>query len=116
MGVFSAAERHSFEHASRTHPLFFDYCYQHVDDVTIDIPDPWVLENIPKPSSTDLKGLVFKEAAENQQHSLHVTRELTLNVLLVDPKVYEAVRQFFQTVRTADEEAAVLSPGGRARN
>jgi hypothetical protein len=116
VGVFSAAEKHSFEHPSRTHPLFFDYCYQHVDDVTIDIPDPWVLENVPKPSSTDLKGLVFKEAAENQQHALHVTRELTLNVLLVDPKVYEAVRQFFQTVRTADEEAAVLSPGGRARN
>jgi hypothetical protein len=45
-----------------------------------------------------------------------VTRELTLNVSLVGVKAYDAVRQFYQTVRTADEAQAVLSPGRTGRN
>jgi hypothetical protein len=116
LGLFGSAEKHTFEHAARVHPLAFDYCYQHIDDVTIDIPAPWVLESVPKPSLVDLKGLVFKEAAETQQHSLHVTREFTLNAPLIDVKSYDTVRQFYQTVRTADEQPAVLSPDKTARN
>jgi len=116
MGVFGAAEKHSFEHAVRVHPLYFNYRYQHVDDVTIDIPASWHLDSVPKPSFVDLTGLTFKEATENQKDSLHVRRELTLNVSLVDVKHYDTVRQFFQTVRSADEEPAVLSPGGAVRN
>jgi hypothetical protein len=116
MGVFGAAEKHSFEHAVRVHPLYFDYRYQHVDDLTIEIPASWHLDSVPKPSFVDLTGLAFKEATENQKDSLHVRRELTLNASLVDVKSYGTVRQFFQTVRSADEEPAVLSPGGAARN
>jgi len=116
MGIFGAAEKHTFEHATRVHPLSFEYCYRHVDDVTIDVPPPWIFESIPGPTLVDFKGLVFKENIEKQQHSLHVTRELTLNVSLVGVNAYEAVRQFYQTVRTADEAQAVLSPGGMARN
>jgi hypothetical protein len=116
MGIFSAGEKHAFEHSSRVHPLFFDYCFQHVDDVTIDIPAAWTLESVPKPNVLDLKGLVFKETAESQQHALHVARELTLNVSLVSAKSYATVRQFYQTVRTADEAQAVLSPGTPGRN
>jgi hypothetical protein len=91
--------------------LSFEYCYQHVDDVTIDVPPPWRFESIPGPALVDFKGLVFKEKVETLQHSLHVRRELTLNVSLVDVNAYGAVRQFYQTVRTADEAQAVLSPG-----
>jgi hypothetical protein len=116
MGIFGAAEKHSFEHAARVHPLYFEYRYQHVDDLTIDIPASWHLDSVPKPSLVDLTGLAFKEAAENQKDSLHVRRELTLNVSLVEVKHYDAVRQFFQTVRSADEESAVLSSGGAVHN
>jgi hypothetical protein len=111
MGIFGAAEKHAFEHATRVHPLSFEYCYQHVDDVTINVPPPWRFESIPGPALVDFKGLVFKEKVETLQHSLHVRRELTLNVSLVDVNAYGAVRQFYQTVRTADEAQAVLSPG-----
>jgi len=84
--------------------------------VTIDVPPPWIFESLPGPTLVDFKGMVFKEKAETQQHSLHVTRELTLNVSLVGVKAYEAVRQFYQTVRTADEAQAVLSPARTGRN
>ncbi|HEY6927762.1 MAG TPA: DUF3857 and transglutaminase domain-containing protein [Steroidobacteraceae bacterium] len=116
MGIFGAAEKHTFEHATRIHPLSFEYCYQHVDDVTIDVPQPWSFESIPGPTLVDFKGMVFKETAQTQQHSLHLTRELILNVSLVGVNAYDAVRQFYQTVRTADEAQAVLSLGRTSRN
>src|SRR3569833_1468528 len=116
LGIFSAAEQHTFEHATRVHPLSFEYCYQHVDDVTIDVPQPWTFESIPGPTLVDFKGMVFEECAQTRQRSLHLTRELTLNVSLVGVQAYDAVRQFYQTVRRADEAQAVLSPGRTGRN
>ena len=116
LGIFSAAEKHTFEHATRVHPLSFEYCYQHVDDVTIDVPQPWTFESIPGPTLVDFKGMVFEESAQTRQRSLHLTRELTLNVSLVGVQAYDAVRQFYQTVRRADEAQAVLSPGRTGRN
>ena len=116
IGVFSAGEKHAFEHASRVHPIIFQYCYQHIDDLTIEIPDSWTLENIPKPSALDLKGLAFEETTEKQQQSLHATRKLTRNVSVIRANDYDTVRGFYQTVRKADEEPAVLSPAGRTHN
>ena len=116
VGIFSNGEKHSFERASRLHPIYFNYGYQHLDDVTIDIPSPWVLQSVPEPKTVDLKGLVFKETSERNENSLHLTREFTLNTLLVDTKAYGTVRQFYQTARTADEEQAVLSWGDVRRN
>lgn len=116
VGLFGAAEQHTFEHASRVHPMYFDYASQRVDDITIDLPAPWLLESVPGSTVVDLKGLTFKETAQTQANSLHVTRELTLSAWLVDPKYYDAVRQFYQTVRTSDEAQAVLSPSRLVRN
>ena len=116
IGVFGAAETHAFEHTSRVHPIVFEYCFQHSDDFTIEIPDSWSLDTIPKPSTLDLKGLVFEENAEKQLHSLHATRKLTRDVSIVKVEAYDAVRTFYQTVRKADEEPAVLSPAGHAHN
>ncbi len=116
IGIFSSGEKHSFEHATRVHPIYFDYGYQHVDDVTIDIPAPWVVQSVPESKALDLKGLVFQENSERHENSLHLTRALTLNTLLVEPAAYGTVRQFYKTVRTADESQAVLSWGEVTRN
>ena len=95
--------------------MYFQFCTQRADDLTIEVPEPWLLESLPKGLMIDLKGLVFKETAEQQAKSVHATRELTVNVVLVDPKSYDSVRQFYQKVRAEDEAQAVLSYGRPAR-
>jgi hypothetical protein len=115
IGLFGGAEKHTFEAASRVQPMYFQFCTQHADDLTVEIPEPWQLESLPKGLIIDLKGLVFKETVEQQGKSVHATRALTLNVLLVDAKSYDSVRQFYQKVRTEDEAQAVLSYGRPAR-
>lgn len=115
IGLFGGAEKHTFEAASRVQPMYFQFCTQRADDLTIEVPEPWLLESLPKGLMIDLKGLVFKETAEQQAKSVHATRELTVNVVLVDPKSYDSVRQFYQKVRAEDEAQAVLSYGRPAR-
>jgi hypothetical protein len=81
-----------------------------VDDVTI-VPAPGQeVTGLPSPKHLDRKLCIYDLAAETKNGSLHVTRHLMVNVTLLDPKYYEALRSFFQTVRTDDELQAVLSP------
>ena len=60
----------------------------------------------------DGKVLVYKMKAENDKSSLHLTRKLSVDVVLLDVKYYPALRQFFQTVRKGDEEQVVLQAIG----
>jgi D-amino acid aminotransferase len=109
VGLFSAEDKHTFEHAVRVQPIYFDFPYQHVDDITIDVPQPWNVEHAPDPQTLDLQGITYKFASDSSAHSLHLMRELTLNLSLVDAKYYDALRHFYQTLRTCDEQEAVLS-------
>jgi hypothetical protein len=109
VGLFSAEEKHTFEHAVRVQPIYFDFPYQQLDDITIDVPPPWAVQSIPDPQTIDLKGITYKYASDSNPHSLHLTRELTLNLSLVDQKYYDTLRHFYQSVRTCDEQEAVLS-------
>jgi hypothetical protein len=110
LGLFSAQEKHTFERATRVQPLYFYYPYSHADDVTIDLPSPWLIDSVPQPRTLDLGGVAYKTLAENRRQSLHITRELTLNVDLVNVDSYSTMRRFYEIVRTGDEEQAVLSP------
>jgi hypothetical protein len=48
--------------------------------------------------------------AENNKGTLHLNRALNVDILLLEQKYYPALRNFFQVVRTTDEEQVVLQP------
>jgi hypothetical protein len=39
--IFTAAEKHTFEHAGRVYPIYLEYPYEKVDDVTVELPPGW---------------------------------------------------------------------------
>jgi hypothetical protein len=49
--------------------------------------------------------------AEAREGALHLKRELTVNLSYLPVEYYDSLRDFFQTVRTHDEEQMVISPG-----
>ena len=51
---------------------------------------------------------------DHQPGHLHIQRQLDMQLLMLDVKYYGALRNFFQTVRTADEQQIVLQPGSAA--
>jgi hypothetical protein len=112
VGLFSAAEKHVFDHVDREHPIYFEYPFQRVDDVNIDLPLGWQISTLPAPQKDDGHIVTYTARAENNKGSLHLNRTLNVDFLLLEPKYYQAHRNFFQVVRTGDEQQIVLLPGG----
>ena len=110
VGVFSNGERHTFEHTGRVHQIYFDFPFQHDDDVSIEVPAGWRVVSVPQPHTLDLKGIAYKISTDGTPQSLHLTREMALNLYRTDVKSYEALQKFFQFVRTADEEQTLVAP------
>ncbi len=110
-GVFTEVEKHLFEHADRVHPIYFEYPYQKVDDVTIELPSGWQVSSVPAEQKKD-KGVVgYSLKVEGAKDTLHLTRQLKVDFMILDTKYYAALRAFFQGVRSADEQQIVLQPG-----
>jgi len=111
-GLFSEGEKHVFEHANRVHPIYFHYLYSKVDDVTVTMPLGWKIGNLPAPIDQDRKGVAYTSKAEQREGSLHILRTLRMNVLQVDAANYRVLRDFFQSVRSGDDQQIVLQPIG----
>jgi hypothetical protein len=112
VGLFSAQEKHTFDHAERVHPIYFAYPYREFDDATIQIPSGWRVSSLPAGRSQELGGIVvFDLRLESGQRQLHLTRMLSVNFVGLDAKYYSALRNFFQSVRGADEQQILLEPG-----
>ena len=112
VGLFGGPEKHVFEHASRVHPIYFDFPTARRDDVTIELPLDWKVNSVPPDHKDEGKVCSYNTTAENKQGTLHLTRNLHIDTLLMDAKYYGALRKFFQTVKTGDEQQIVVQPGG----
>ena len=111
VGIFSATEKRVFEHANRVHPICFHFPFEKVDDITIDLPSNWEVQSLPKAQSQDAHVVAYTLQADKNAKSIHLSRRVMVEILLLDPKYYPALRDFFQVVRTGDEEQIVLQPG-----
>jgi len=111
IGLFGRREKHTFEHAGRVHPLYFSILYKSEDDITIELPAGAQASSLPQLHNTNVKVFEYSAAIEDKNGSLHIKRDLTINTLLLERKFYSQVRDFFQTVRTDDEQQVVISRG-----
>jgi hypothetical protein len=110
VGLFSAPEKHLFDHTDREHPVYFEFPFERADDVSIDLPLGWQISTLPTPNKQEGHIVTYSMQAENNKGSLHLTRKLAIDFLLLDSKYYGALRNFFQVVRTADEQQVILQP------
>jgi hypothetical protein len=110
VGLFSSTEKHLFEHAARVHPVYFHHAYVKIDDITISLPVGWKIGSTPAPIHQDTKAVAYILKSEDNKDSLHIGRTLKSELLMVNKEQYKILRQFFQFVRTGDEEQVVLQP------
>jgi hypothetical protein len=112
VGIFAAAEKHVFESVDRVHPIYFAYPYSKRDDVTIELPPEWQAMTAPQARTQKGNSIVYSMNVEDNQKTLHVTRQLDSDIFILEQSNYSALRRFFQLVRSGDEEQIVLQPHG----
>jgi len=111
VGLFGATEKHLFEHADRVHPIYFEYPIEVQDDITIDMPLNWLVKALPAEQNQNSKVIVYTMKVEDQKGTEHISRVLKLDILHLDVKYYGALRNFYQGVKSGDEEQIVVQPG-----
>jgi hypothetical protein len=112
VGLFGAPEKHLFDHSDRVHPIYFEFPFARADDINIELPLGWQISTLPTPQTLDAKAAIYTVQAENNKGALHLSRTLDLDLMILDQKFYSTLRNFFQVVRTDDEQQVILQPGG----
>jgi len=110
--LFSANEKHLFEHADRVYSVYFAYPFKKIDDLSIDLPLGWKAITVPKPFDQDAKAADYKLIVEDQKGQIHIRREIRSDLVMVPKDSYPILRAFYQAVRTQDDQQIVLQPGG----
>ena len=113
-GFFVAPEKHMFEHANRVYPVYFSCPFRKIDDVTVQLPLAWQVTGIPKPFDDNAKAAEYSLKIEDDKGILHVHRELRSDLVMVPLDVYPVLRNFYQVVRTQDDQQLVLQPAKAA--
>jgi hypothetical protein len=115
--IFTAAEKGVFEHANRVQPVYFEYPHQKIDDVSVELPAGWQVSSVPHSQNQDAHAVAYVLNVEQSSGKLRLTRKLTVDMVMLPPKYYSALRTFYQVVRNGDAEQIVLQPGEiHARN
>jgi len=114
MGFFSAGEKHMFEHAERINAVYFAFPFRKLDDVTIELPPDWKVDSVPKDQDQDAKAAEYTLKIEQKAGTLHITRLIRSDLIMVPQTAYSSLRGFYQAVKSGDEEQIVLLPGAAA--
>ena len=114
VGLFSSPEKGVFDHSARVYPVYFYYPYQKIDDIAIELPLGWKVSSLARPVDQDAKAAAYQMKVEDKSGTLHLTRVLRSDLMMIPKANYGALRAFFQMVRTGDEEQVMLQPGSAA--
>ncbi len=112
VGLFSGPEKHMYEHSTRVHPLYFRYPFEKTDDVRIELPLGWQVGSLPQAVNNDAKVMAYSLKVENNKGSLHLERHLRSDLTILEQKYYGALRNFYQSVSSGDDQQIVLQPIG----
>jgi hypothetical protein len=110
VGLFSAPEKHLFDHTNRVHPIYFEYPFQKIDNVTVVLPLGWQVSSAPAEQKQDGHVVTYDLKVDHDAGTLHWTRTLNIDLVMLDSKYYGALRNFFQVVRTSDDAQIILQP------
>jgi hypothetical protein len=111
VGLFSETEKHLFVHAERVYPIYMEFPFQKIDDITVEIPSGWQVSSLPPVLKQDGHIITYGMKVDDEKGRLRLTRTLDVNFLILQTQYYSALRNFFQQVRTGDEQQIVLQSG-----
>jgi transglutaminase-like putative cysteine protease len=109
LAVFDVGAKNPFAEAERKFEVTFDYLRSEASDVTLAVPEGYVIETMPSARKIDFGAVVYENHYEvTGGGTLHFTRELSISTPSVPVEKYSAIRAFFAKTAAADQEQVVL--------
>lgn len=112
ISVFASNARNPFAPATRKHPIYFPYPNSEDDEVKLALPEGLQVANVPSISNLDGGALTYRAETRHDAKLVTYKRNSSVNVTMIDPKFYGALRNFYSQMTTADQQPLVLVPAG----
>jgi hypothetical protein len=108
VSIFTTTSKNPFAATTRKHPIYFPYPSSEEDEVKLTVPAELKIATIP--ALSDLKGgaLNYRSETRRQEGVITFKRSSSIGVTMIETKYYDAIRNFFNAVATADEQPLVL--------
>jgi hypothetical protein len=110
--IFQANTKPKFAQPRRETPVYFQYTYQDVDQVSITYPPSISIESAPKPDEfTMQKFAILRENVEVKGNTLTLVRNFGIAAEIFKVEEYDDLRAFYGKVNRKDQEQAILKLG-----
>lgn len=96
------------EHKQRTVPIDLGETMQVTDEYSIEIPDGYVVDELPDPAKLDLGFAAYQSVIETNGKSLHYTRTFVVREVEVPADRYADVRKLASAIAADEASLAVL--------
>jgi hypothetical protein len=106
--LFGAGAKRMFTNSARVQPVYFSYPYRQDDDIAITLPPGVRVDKLPPTKSVDLGAARYRAGSDTTEQGLHQTRQLAIDGVLIAAKYYDSIYDFFQSVRSQDEQPIIL--------
>jgi hypothetical protein len=108
--IFLAAKENPFKQEVREYPVDFGHPWQEKYNVSIEIPEGYVVESLPQPMNIVTgEGVgAFKYNIANAGNNIQVSIATDINTPIVSPDFYEVIKDFFQRIIDKQNEKIVL--------
>jgi hypothetical protein len=106
--LFHSPQMEAFTYTERKYPLYFPFTYEEIDKIIVSVPENYSPAALPEGQDVKLASTRFITTRSLQQNQLLATRALVVNSIYFQPDQYSSLRNFFQKLKTADDEQIVL--------
>lgn len=108
VGLFHSSGQHPFASTHRTHPVYFDYPWESYESVKLVLPSGMQVESLPATTRIDHGSTIYESSAAQQGNVVELKRILKMAIYYLPAANYPGLRQFYEQIRAADEQQAVL--------
>jgi len=107
--IFQANARPMFTQPHRTMPVYFNYGYQEIDQISITLPAAFATESVPQKEKFTMQQLAeMQEGATMKGNTMVLTRDFQLGAVIFKAEEYDALHSFYANVLHKDQEQVIL--------
>ena len=105
--LFQNAPR-PFQSAKRAYGIYFHYPFEELDDITWKFPPGYATASFTEKKAVPTQFGDYELAADQASGTLHWKRHLSVRMVYAPTEYYNAIRSFFNLIRSGDESQIVL--------
>lgn len=109
VSIFRTQAKNPFAPTTRKHPIYFPYPNTEEDEVKLTIPAELKIATIPAPSELKGGALNYRSETKRQEGVITFKRSSSIGVTMIETKYYDAIRNYYNAMASADEQPLVLT-------